>query len=215
MVGDQGRDELIAGKPDASLSRRWVALALVATIVAVAATVSWIHRAQADAAADRLDAATLRQLPHLAAVGHASGESPAGLGVQVAYDDDDGGEPHLPPIRVLHMDLAAGALGDVHAVVIDQFEGVGPGPVLQDIKPFTADVYGIQMDLTFTHPAVCHRPLSADPPLLLTLRLPSGRTVTRALRIDHVFNPYGRGWSTASPHRPWPQVLSAVACHLA
>ena len=56
------------------------------------------------------------------------------------------------------------------------------------------------------------RALAHDPPLVLTLRLPSGRTTTLRLQINHVFNPYAGG-SVTDPHVPWPRVLSTVACH--
>jgi hypothetical protein len=184
---------------------------LIVVLAATAGLVAAVLHAHRTApAVRRADQPISRVLKKLTAHGNAFDPAAKTLTVTVARIDD----APVPPLKVHQLQLAAGALGPVHAVVIDAYQGSGPGPLLEDVSPFTAEIVGIRIELTFSHPAQCGRPLSGDPPLLVDVMLPSGRVTGVPLRIDGVADPY-RGFNANAPHIPWPQALSELACERA
>ncbi|MDQ1688192.1 MAG: hypothetical protein QOK42_1167 [Frankiaceae bacterium] len=202
--GQAAVDRLQTAPPPAR-PRVW--LRIVVGLAAVAGlTLWWSHdRQRARADARRADQPVVAHLGELVAHGNPAGAQ----WMTVFVDDPQGTDP--VPFDVVGLSLDAGTLGAVRAVVLNQFQGAGAGPLLQDVKPFRAGRLGVRADLTFEHPAVCGAPIPGDPPLVVEVRLPSGRTTTLRLRIDDVWN-YRLGGSQSDAHRPWPVVLSEIAC---
>jgi hypothetical protein len=185
--------------------RTWLRLALVLVVVAGLA-VWWVaDRRQHAEAARQIDAPVLARLEQLKAHGNPAGSE----WLTVFVDYPQSAEP--APFDVVALSLDAGALGQVRAVVLNEYQGTGEGPLLTEVKPFRASRLGVRADLAFEHAAVCGAPVAGDPPLVMTVRLPSGRTRILRLRIDDVWN-QRLGGSTSDAHRPWPVVLSELAC---
>ena len=202
----QAEPEMIAGGGPERPSRRWP-IALVALVAVIAAAAGVAVQRHATAARDnRLDAPTLRHLRQIVVQGGA--DFSAGHLVLGVYNRDDVG---LPRVRILRLGLAAGALGPVHAIVINHFIGTGEGPLIDDVPAFRVDEDELQIQLTLGHPATCGHPIPGDPPLMMDVALPSGRVEHLRLRIDGAHDPF-RSWRITDPHIPWPRVLSEIAC---
>lgn len=207
-TAEAGDVELLTGSDPSRRSRAGLVVVAVLAVAAVVAGVAVQHHESA-AQDRRADAPTLRLLGRLTVQGASYSTSPPLLDLTVIRDDDAA----FPRLRVRRLRLAAGALGPVHAIVIGDFIGTGPGPLLADVTPFTTDAVGVEMRLTFTNPPRCGHPIAGDPPLILAVALPSGRIQEVGLRINDVHDPY-RNWSAGDPHIPWPQALSEEACSL-